>query len=54
MGRGFPIINSTKQKLNARSSTESELIGVGNMMPSILWARYFLKTHGYKVSDNVF
>ncbi len=53
MGRGFPIINSTKQKLNARSSMESELIGVDDMMPSILWARYFLKAQGYKISDNV-
>jgi hypothetical protein len=28
MGRGFPISTSTKQKLNTRSSTESELVGV--------------------------
>ena len=27
MGRGFPISFSTKQKLNTRSSTESELVG---------------------------
>ena len=53
MGRGFPIVNSTKQKLNTKSSTESELVGVDDMMPSILWTRYFLKSQGYKVSDNV-
>ena len=53
MGRGFPIVSSTKQKLNTRSSTESELVGVDDMMPSILWTRYFLKAQGYKVSDNV-
>ena len=28
LGRGFPIVNSTKQKLNTRSSTESELVGI--------------------------
>jgi hypothetical protein len=28
LGRGFPISVSTKQKLNTRSSTESELVGV--------------------------
>jgi hypothetical protein len=33
MGRDFPISVSTKQKLNTKSSTESELIGVDNMMP---------------------
>jgi hypothetical protein len=53
MGRGFPIVSSTKHKLNTRSSTESELIGVDNMMSQILWTRYFLKSQGYKVSDNV-
>jgi hypothetical protein len=35
MGRGFSIVNSTKQKLDTRSSTESELVGVENMMPII-------------------
>jgi hypothetical protein len=53
MGRGFPIVCSTKQKLNTRSSTESELVGVDDMMPSILWTRYFLKAQGYKVSNNI-
>jgi hypothetical protein len=41
MGRGFPIVSSTKQKLNTRSSTESELVGVDKMMPNIVvWSRY--------------
>jgi hypothetical protein len=37
MGRGFPITASTKQKLNTRCSTESELVGVDDMMPIIIW-----------------
>ncbi len=53
MGRGFPIITSTKQKLNTRSSTESELVGVDDMMPSILWTRQFLEKQGYNVKDNI-
>ena len=53
MGRGFPMVMSTKQKLNTRSSTESELVGVDDMMPLILWTRYFLKAQGYNVSDNI-
>ena len=28
MGIGFPIMKSTKQNLNTRSSTESEIIGI--------------------------
>jgi hypothetical protein len=53
MGRGFPIVSSTKQKLNTCSSTESKLVGVDNMMSSVLWTRYFMKGQGYKVFNNV-
>ena len=41
-GTGFPISYSTKEKLNTRSSTESEIVGVDDFMPSILWTRNFL------------
>ncbi len=37
MGRGFPISASTKQKLNTKSSTERELVGVNDMIPIIIW-----------------
>ena len=53
MGRGFPIASSTKHKINTRSTTESELVGVDGMMSSILWTRYFLNHQGYKVNDNI-
>jgi hypothetical protein len=53
MGRGFPIVNSSKQKLNTRSSTESELVGVDDCMPAILWTRYFLEAQGYGVKENI-
>jgi hypothetical protein len=36
MGRGFPITESTKQKLNTRSLTESELVGVDDMIAIII------------------
>ena len=47
MGRGFPIVSSTKHKINTRSSTESEHVGVNDMMSSIIWSRYFLNHQGY-------
>ena len=53
MGRGFPISVSTKQKLNTRSSTESELVGVDDMMPIICWTRYFLLSQGYGIIENL-
>ena len=49
LGRGFPITVSTKQKLNMHSSTESELVGVDNLIPVVLWTRYFLIAQGYRV-----
>ena len=53
MGTGFPISCSKKQKLNTRSSTESELVGVDDLMPSVLWTRLFLEEQGYGVRENV-
>jgi hypothetical protein len=53
VGRGFPIVSSTKQKLNTRSSTESELVGVDDMMPIIAWSHYFLMAQGYGVTLNL-
>ena len=53
LGRGFPIVTSTKQKLNAKSSTEAEIIGADDFMPAICWTRYFMLAQGYDVLDNV-
>ncbi len=53
MGHRFPISVSTKQKLNTKSSTESELVGVNGMMPIIIWNRYFLLEQGYGVVENL-
>jgi hypothetical protein len=53
LGRGFPIVSSSKQKLNTRSSTESELVAVDDCMPAMMWTRLFLKAQGYKVSENI-
>ena len=53
LGRGFPIVTSTKQKLNTRSSTESEIVAVDDCMPAICWTRYFLESQGYGVFENI-
>jgi hypothetical protein len=52
MGRGFPISVSTKQMLNTKSFTESELVGVDDMLQIILWTHYFLLSQGYGVIEN--
>ncbi len=53
MGRGFSISVSTKQKLNTKSLTESELVGIDGIMPIILWTCYFLLLQGYGVIENL-
>ena len=53
IGRGFPIVSSTKQKLNTRSSAESELVSVDDMMPIIIWSCYFLMAQGYGITQNL-
>ena len=37
LGKGSICSMSSKQKINARSSTESELIGMNDVLGQILW-----------------
>ena len=53
MGRGFPLVSSTKQKLNTQSLMESELVGVDDMMPIVVWSHYFIMAQGYGVTQNI-
>ncbi len=53
LGRGMPIVSSTKQKLNTRSSTKTEVVGADDFMPTICWTRYFLLAQGYDIKDNI-
>jgi hypothetical protein len=53
LGKGSPYSISRKQKINTRSSTEAELVGVNDAMCLIIWTRLFLEAQGYKVKDNV-
>jgi hypothetical protein len=53
LGRGFPIVSLTKQKLNTQSSTESEIVGADDFMTAICWTQYFMEAQGYQVQDNI-
>jgi hypothetical protein len=53
LGKGAIYGASTKQKLNTKSSTEAELVGVNDVMCQILWTRYFLEAQGYAVTDSI-
>jgi hypothetical protein len=53
MGKGVIIGSSTKQKVNSRSSTESELIEVDDKIAKILWTKRFLEWQEFLVKLNI-
>jgi hypothetical protein len=53
MGTGCVYSMSRRQRLNTRSSTEAELVGVNDAMNMVLWSRLFLEAQGFTVTDNV-
>eukprot|EP00980_Cylindrotheca_fusiformis_P013423 scaffold3434_cov70-Cylindrotheca_fusiformis.AAC.1 len=44
---------SRRQKLNTRSSTEAELVGVDDVATHILWTKLFLEKQGYQIEKNI-
>ena len=48
MGSGEVISLSTKQKVNARSSTEAELVAVDDVIAKILWTKKFIEWQGLR------
>ena len=53
MGVGTIYARSTKQKLNTKSSTETELVGADDCLPQILWTNNFIKAQGYEIKNTV-
>jgi hypothetical protein len=53
MGKGMPITGSSKQKLNTRSSTETELVAADDFMPMIIWTNLFLEAQGYGTKETI-
>ena len=52
-GRGVVTSKSSKQKINVKSSTEGEVVGMSNYVAFPIWFRYFLEGQGYKVQENI-
>jgi hypothetical protein len=53
LGAGIIYGTSKCQKLNAKSSSEAEIVGTDDVMPQILWTLCFLEAQGHKIDDNV-
>ena len=52
-GKGAVQSISRKHKLNTRSSTEAELVGVDDVSVMILWTKLFMEEQGYNVKKNI-
>ena len=39
--------------MNTKSSTETEVIGVSEIVPYVLWLANFVKMQGYDIKENV-
>ena len=52
MGYGVLHAKSSKQKINVKSSTEAELVGVSEYIPHNIWLIMFLKSQGYEMRNN--
>ena len=53
LGEGGIYSGSWKQRLVAHSSTKSELIGVYDVLPQVLWTKQFLEEQGWLDSATV-
>ena len=55
MSFGWGIIHgrSSKQRLNTKSSTESELVGLSEYLPYNIWLVNFLQAQGYPIKSNI-
>ena len=53
MGTGVVHARSSKQTLNSKISTKTELIGGSDYLPYALWHIYFLQSQGYEINCKV-
>ena len=54
MGIGVIQGKASKQKLNTKSSTETEVVGASDYIPWTVWAKRWLQEQGYILKRNIF
>ena len=53
MGRGFPVVTSTKNKLNILISTEAGIVRLDDCMPAVCCTSYFLEAQDCDVTEEI-
>lgn len=54
LGKGTIHTNSSKHKLNTKSSTEAELVSASDFIPWTLWLKRILEGQGYIMDRTIF
>ena len=52
MGHGSILSISAKQKINTKSSTEAELVGIEDAMTFVMWMKHFFESQVRSVNMN--
>ena len=50
IGKGSFYLLFVHQRLNTKSSTETELVAADNILPQLLWLRNFMTARSYKIN----
>ncbi len=53
VGECAMLFRSNKQKVNTRSSTETELIAIDDSLLTIQWTKSFMKEQGYDLETEI-
>ena len=53
LGKGAVYSRSTKQKINTKSNTEGEIVGVDDILLQVLWTNYFMRAQGYGSKETI-
>ena len=52
-GKGAVSSSSNKMKCITKSSTETEIISLGDKLSDVVWMRYFIECQGYNIDECV-
>ena len=53
IGTGGLVCKSRKQKLNAKNSTEAEVVGTSGYLPNAMWIQMFLEERGNGLEESI-
>ena len=53
LGKGAVLSKSSGQNINTKSSSEAELVGVDDILPTIPWTKYFIEAQRCVIEHNI-